>query len=167
MKRILKILVLLLVGASIGALGCWLYFIQSMRHLASFNEDIYASGLFTYELNEAEKQASNPNRDVAIYSLNRAVIQLQKVQPPRFMNCRAAPFRIAKLQLRLAHLYKEAGNTTERNIQLQSALSQYARMGWKLESVAELERALPLIEVGKTVEAIKSFGKSIEPTCRQ
>lgn len=67
----------------------------------------------------------------------------------------------------MAHLYKKLGKSTQRKASLEAALTEYEKFGWKLKNIDEIEAALPLIEAKKTLEAVKKYGESIKPDCRQ
>jgi hypothetical protein len=164
MKRILFTLFLVVISAAAGALGCWFYFAETMKSALALGQDMFSSGLYSYEFDEADRQYTNPNRDVAIYALSRAVKNLEQFPPPQNMGCRHIAFGMAKLNIRLAHLHKEAGDKAAEDFRLQSAISHYAKMGWRLTDITELQKALPLIEAEKTVEAMKSIGR-IEGSC--
>ena len=65
--------------------------------------------------------------------------------------------------MRLAQLYGETDNRHARDKQLKNAMASYETMGWKLKNTDELQEAIPLIESGKTAEALKTYGKLITP----
>jgi hypothetical protein len=163
MKRILFSLAVFFVGVAIGAVSCWLYFGQTMRDMLVVGQDMFASGLYTYESKEADSQFLNPNRDVAIYALDRAVRHLSEFQTPRTATCRTTAYKLGKFNVRLAELYKVAGNQEPRERHMQNALASYEAMGWKLRGIGELEKAIPLIEADRTAEALKAYGELITP----
>ena len=157
----------LLLGALIGALACWFYFNKAIELVKDVGQDVFASFMYNYEINEARLQAKNPNHDVAIYAIKRALTHLQELKPSSHSPCRVKPFEMASLHVSLAHIYKEIGNVAERYAHLKMALDEYTRFGWQLNDIEELKEALPLIENNKEKEAVQKFGKAIEPECRK
>jgi len=168
MKRFLLPLLFFALGVSIGVVSLWLYFGQTMKftveRAAAVVTDAYASSLYVYEINEANEQFSGKNRDVTIYALDRAVRKLSSFQAPRWESCRTTAYNLGRFNVRLAGLYGEQGNQQAREAHLAKAMASYEAMGWKLKNTEELEQAIPLIEAGKTVEALKRYGRLV-PSC--
>jgi hypothetical protein len=73
---------------------------------------------------------------------------------------------LAKLNVRLAHLYRANGDSVSEAAHLTSAISHYEKMGWHLNDLDQLKQALPLIESDKTADAMKKFGV-IKSPCDQ
>lgn len=163
MNRYLTATIATLLGAVVGFMGCWLYFQKSFTEATSVSLDMFASALYTYELNEAESQFSSANRDVAIYALDRAVRNLKSFQDPKYMTCRNTAYSLGKFNVRLAQLYGETGNHQARDKHLKNAMASYETVGWKLKNTDELQEAIPLIESGNTAEALKTYGELITP----
>lgn len=122
-----------------------------------------ASALYNYEVNEADRQSQNTNKDVAIYALDRAVRHLSEFQTPRTVTCRTTAYKLGKYNVQLAKLYNEAGNVDLSKRYMQYALTSYEAMGWKLSGIDELEKAIPLIEGHRISEAVKMYGKLTTP----
>jgi hypothetical protein len=135
-----------------------------MKSATAVVSDTFASSLYIYEINEANEQFSGKNQDVTIYALDRAVRKLNSFQAPRWESCRATVYSLGKFNVRLAGLYGERGNQQAREVHLEKAMASYEAMGWKLKNTDELVQAIPLIEAGKTVEALKQYGKYV-PSC--
>ncbi|MDP1863155.1 MAG: hypothetical protein Q8K52_04535 [Thiobacillus sp.] len=168
MKRLLIPVLIFVLGAATGSAGLWLYFGKTMRftmeRAAMVVSDTYAASLYIYEINEANEQFSGKNRDVTIYALDRAVRKLNSFQAPRWESCRATAYSLGKFNVRLAGLYGDQGNQKARETHLEKAMASYEAMGWKLKNTEELEQAIPLVVAGKTVEALKIYGKYV-PSC--
>ena len=168
MKRFLLPILFFILGAATGSVGLWLYFGKSMRFTlekaSAVVSDTYASALYVYEINEANEQFSGKNRDVTIYVLDRAVRKLSSFQAPRWESCRTTAYSLGKFNVRLAELYGEQDNQQAREAHLIKAMASYEAMGWKLKNTDELVQAIPLIEAGKIVEALKLYGKHV-PSC--
>ena len=168
MKRLLIPVLIFVLGAATGSAGLWLYFGKTMRftmeRAAAVVSDTYAASLYIYEINEANEQFSGKNRDVTIYALDRAVRKLNSFQAPRWESCRTTAYSLGKFNVRLAGLYGDQGNQKAREAHLEKAMASYEAMGWKLKNTEELEQAIPLVVAGKTVEALKIYGKHV-PSC--
>ncbi|MDO9068564.1 MAG: hypothetical protein Q7W05_08915 [Deltaproteobacteria bacterium] len=168
MKRFLLPLLFFVLGVSAGVVSLWLYFGEKMSSTleaaTAVVSDTFASSLYIYEINEANEQFSGKNRDVTIYALDRAVRKLSSFQAPGWETCRKTAYSLGKFNVRLAGLYGEQGNQQAREAHLEKAIASYEAMGWELKNIEELERAIPLIEAGKTVEALKLYGKLV-PSC--
>jgi tetratricopeptide (TPR) repeat protein len=167
MKRAFAIVGVFSLGALFGALLCWFYFNQAIKATLAVGQDVFASAMYNYEIKEARLQAKNPNHEVAIYALNRALTNLQIFKPSRRTPCRVVSFEIATLHVNVARIYREIGNVTEQEAHLKMALNEYAKFGWQFSNIEELKQALPLIENNKEKEAVQKYGKGIEPECRK
>lgn len=100
MKLTFKIFGVFSLGAIAGALGVFFYFYETINSMKEVGNDLFSSAMWTYELNEANEQAKNPNHEVAIYALNRAIKNLKEFTPPqRIASCRVAPYKIATLNI--------------------------------------------------------------------
>lgn len=156
--RVLQAIGLLIAGATIGVVGLWIYFGMMAKAVLEEGQELFASAQYYYEVSEAERQFSNGNRDVSIYALERAVRNLPQFRSPKRVDCRRAAYTLAKFHVRLARLYQEGGNLGAHEEHLKKAISSYESMGWTLRSTEELTKAIPLIEAGKTSEALKVYG---------
>jgi hypothetical protein len=158
MKRAFVTILVAAAGVIVGAIGCWYYFHKTISHVVTQGQDIFTSALYNYEIEEANRQYTNPNKDVAIYALNRAASNLEKLPSPQRIGCRRLAYELAKLNVRLAHLYRANGDSASEATHLTSAISHYEKMGWHLNDLNQLKQALPLIESDKTADAMEKFG---------
>jgi hypothetical protein len=158
MTRFLTHTLALALGIAIGLAGHWHYFKNTMSRIASTGQDMFASALYNYEVTEAQAQLRNPNKDIAIYALNRAVKNLEVFQAPYTVTCRKTAYELGRFNIRLALLYKETGNIAASDEHLKKAIASYQSMGWIFKDVAELSQAIPLIDAEKSGEAIQKYG---------
>ena len=167
MKRFLLPILFFVLCAATGSAGLWLYFgktITGLKEAVAVSSNVFASALYLYEANEADRQFSGKNRDVTIYALDRAVRKLDSFRAPGWESCRKTAYSLGKYNVRLASLYGDLGNKQAREEHLKRALASYEAMGWKLKNADELVQAIPLNESGKTVEALKLYGQHV-PSC--
>ncbi|MDB5814894.1 MAG: hypothetical protein JWN23_2011 [Rhodocyclales bacterium] len=163
MKRILVLAFMFLFGVAIGYVGCWCHFQRTIKSMVAIGQDMFASSLYNYEIIEAQDQLNNSHRDVAIYALSRAVRNLSSFQAPKITTCRKTAYDLGRFNVRLALLYEEAGNQNARTKHLEKAMASYESMGWILKDASELIKAIPLIDSGKTAEAVKKYGRLTTP----
>lgn len=159
MKRTLIVLALMAASVALGAWGMWWHSVKTFRGMAQASQDMYAASLFAHELNEADEATRNPDRAVAIHVLAHAVRTIDAAPASSFMSCREVAFRLAKLELHLAKLHRDAGNAAQETLVLESVLRRFAAMGWSVDGVAGLREALPTIETEGLASAFTRFGR--------
>jgi len=97
--------------------------------------------LFSIEVDEAEKQLNNQNKEVAIYALTRTLdnIELLTVENV-YPTCALRAYKLAKYHIRLAELYSDKSDYKSQKMQILSAQQNFERMGWHFENTEDIKK---------------------------
>jgi hypothetical protein len=167
MKRLLIFVAVFVFGAGVGILANQVYiehdFQKALKDTVSFGSKRFASLLYIYEVQEADKQFNNSNKDVAIYALTRAVDNIEKFQVPPEVNCQISSFILGRYDARLAQLYTETNDQAQRANYMNKAALSFEKTGWKLNGMQDIEKT-NLADPKQLALALKTYGISI-PSC--
>jgi len=158
-KKYLKIALILALGALLGAGGVLLlmgsWFDGHRKSQALFH--------IVAQLQEADKQYKEADPKVAIYSMERALTVIESYRDRGlYKPVLDRNWDIAVIHARIARMYQKDGDHESASKHFQMSMELFSRDGWKLKNVDELNKAIDLIDEGRTVDAYKKYGKCIQ-----
>lgn len=169
MKKYFVGFILFALGATLGIIVYISYSAFDLEEHKSRLRKINSITVWSLEYKEALDQANNPNDDIAVYALERALRILKSIKSPELydgnLDCRITSSKYAELHMKLSKLYAKKDEPTKESEQLNYALAEYKKFGWIFEDAEQLKKAYKLIEISQGLKAIKRYGRSTKPAC--